>query len=160
MLLIIIKLNIFISLKFKKKHFSNYDFYENYIDNISNKNIKDIIPKKNYINYNIGNFIFNLLFRESPNYKIIIDRKGNKFYKIIIPDYKIIDYDKNLFDFLHFLLDFEENNNINDNLNLLNEEEDSLKLYFSHNYFNETLSKEININYQSKEYFFKKLSDN
>ncbi len=125
------------------------------------KNIKDIIPKKIIIIiYNIGNFIFNLLFRESPNYKIIIDRKGNKFYKIIIPDYKIIDYDKHLFDFLHFLLDFEENNKINDNLNLLNEEEDSLKLYFSHNYFNETLSKEININYQSKEYFFKKLSDN
>ena len=46
MILIIIKFNIFIFTYFQKKHFSNYDFYENYIDNISNKNIKDIISKK------------------------------------------------------------------------------------------------------------------
>ena len=144
---------------FFEKYFSNYDFYENFIDNIPNKNIKYIIPKKNFINYNIGNFIFNLLFRESPNYKITLNRKRNKFYKLIIPDYKIIDYDKHLFDLLHFLLDFEENNNINDNLNLLKEEEENLKLYFSHNYFNESLSNEININYQTKQYYFKKLSD-
>ena len=146
---------------FYEKNFSNYDFYENFIDNISIKNIEDIIQKKHYINYNIGNFIYNLLFRESPNYNIEINRRKNKFHKLIIPDYKIIDCDKNLFDLLHFLLDFEENDdNINDNLNLIIEEEKNLKLYFSHHYFNENLPNEININHQSKQYFFNKLNDN
>ena len=60
--------------------------------------------------------MLNKFFKKYINYKIIIYRKGNKFYKIIIPDYKIIDYDKNLFGFLHFLFNFEEKNEKNQNM--------------------------------------------
>ena len=106
----------FLYTTFFENYSSNYNFYQVFLDNIPNQNIKDLIQKKNYINYNIGNFIFNLLFRESPNYKITLNRKRNKFYKLIIPDYKIIDYDKNLFGFLHFLFNFEEKNEKNQNM--------------------------------------------
>ena len=140
---------------FFEKYFSNYDFYENFCEKISNEKIKNFIPKEKYFYFNIGNFIFNLLFRESPNFNIGVSKKGNKFFKLIIPDYKIIDYDEKLFDFLHFLLDFEESEN-KENLNIIKEE--NLNSYFSNEYFKENLLN-INLNYEPKIYCFKKLTD-
>ena len=79
---------------------------------------------------------------------------------IIIPDYKIIDYDQYLFDLLLFLLDLKEKNKVSGNINFLNEEEKSLNLYFSHNYFKNILTNGIINNYQPKSYYVKQLNDN
>ena len=144
---------------FFEKYFSDYDFYKNFSENLSNEKIKNIIPKEKYFNFNIGNFIFNLLFRESPNFNVVANKNGNKYYKLIIPDYKVIDFDKKLIDFLHFLLDFEDCKD-NKNFNFLKIEEDNFNLYFSNEYFKENLSNKIDINYESKKYFFKNLNDN
>ena len=149
----------FLYTTFFENYSSNYNFYQVFLENIPNQNIKDLIQKKNYINYNIGNFIFNILFRESPKYNILVDVMGNKEYKLIIPDHKVIDYDQYLFDLLHFLLDLKEKNKESENINFLNEEEKSLNLYFSHNYFKNILTNGLINNYQPKNYYIKQLND-
>lgn len=149
----------FLYTTFFENYSSNYNFYQVFLDNIPNQNIKDLIQKKNYINYNIGNFIFNILFRESPKYNILVDIMGNKEYKLIIPDYKVIDYDQYLFELLHFLLDLKEKNKDSKNINFLNEEEKSLNLYFFHNYFKNILTNGLINNYQPKSYYIKQLND-
>ena len=60
------KLNFFTT--FFEKYSTNYNFHQVFLENIPNQNIKDLTQKKNYINYYIGKFIFNFLFRESPKY--------------------------------------------------------------------------------------------
>ena len=78
---------------------------------------------------------------------------------IIIPDYKIIDYDQYLFDLLLFLLNLKEKNKVSGNINFLNEEEKSLNLYFFHNYFKNILTNGLINNYQPKSYYIKELND-
>ena len=76
MILIIIELNIFIL--FYKNYFSNYEFNENFIDSNHIKIVK-ILFKKNYNNYNIDNFIYNHLSRESQYFNINL----NNYYIIL-----------------------------------------------------------------------------
>ena len=135
-----------------------YDFYSR-ISSIIPKKVKSFFPESNYLNWNIGLFLYRILFRETPNYQIKI-KNGIIYYSIDIKDYRISDYDESLFNLLHFLLDIEvkENNNIRDNLK--QKEDELYNIYLSHPFFQNEINNKFEVikySLQKKTYILKKI---
>ena len=134
-----------------------YNFYSK-MSSIIPKKVKNFFPESNYLNWNIGLFLYRILFRETPNYQIKT-KDGINYYSIDIKDYRISDYDESLFDLLHFLLDIKINENINNNDNLIENENELFNNYLSHPFFENKQKKKAEIinSISTKKYTLKEI---
>ena len=142
-----------------------FNFYKKILSILPNK-VKNYFPKSKYLNWNIGLFIYLILFRDTPNYQLKVKSVLNKeklYYSIDIKDHKIPDKDENLFDLLHFLLDIEVTEIIKENILDENIENELFKQYLSHSFFNNNNiinTFEIVTDIKPKKYYLKEINEN
>ena len=123
---------------------NGYDFYSK-ISFVIPKKVKYYFPKSKYLNWNIGLFLYRILFRETPNYHLKT-KDGINYYSIDIKDYRISDYDESLFDLLHYLLDIEIHSNEKvSNFNLIEKEDENFNIYLTHPFFENKAKNEFEI---------------